>query len=156
MQVSINQKPLLTAMADNFEAAIEKSPEGVESKELLVQCSSVILLDCSCGLPMYRAAIVIEPSIPDDFAIRAVIQRSRVYYPSNEYQQGIEGHAGDGSHSPTKAADGQPAGRAPTSGKSNLKPQKVCGSRACYPSATHFGQFVVLVVQPLPPYRVDA
>ncbi|KAK9852808.1 hypothetical protein WJX84_011225 [Apatococcus fuscideae] len=124
--VAIDQKPLLSAMADNFEAAIEVSPEDVESKELFVQCSSVVLLDCSCGLPMYRAAMVIEPSLPDDFAIRTTIQRSRVYYPSSAYQQGSGDQTADaGSQSPTRHSDSQAAGRAPSSGKSSLKPPKI-------------------------------
>ncbi len=111
-------------MAENFEAAVEICPEGVESKELLVQCSSVVLLDCSCGLPMYRAAIVIEPTIADDFAIRSVIQRSRVYYPSTEFQQGT-GEGTDGSLSPGKTSEGQGPGKPSGSGRSSLKPPKV-------------------------------
>lgn len=131
MQVAIDQKPLLSAMADNFEAAIEVSPEDIESKELSVQCSSVVLLDCSCGLPMYRAAMVIEPSLCDDFAIRTTIQRSRVYYPSSAYQQGSGDQTAEaGNQSPTRHSEGQAPGRPASSGKSSLKPPKVGLDRA--------------------------
>lgn len=118
-------------MADNFEAAIEVSPEDVESKELLVQCSSVVLLDCSCGLPMYRAAMVIEPSLCDDFAIRTTIQRSRVYYPSSSSQPGSGDLTGEaGRQSPTRHSEAQASGRPSTSGKSSLKSPKVGLGRA--------------------------
>ena len=133
VQVAIDQKPLLSAMADNFEAAVEVSPEDEESKELLVQCSSVVLLDCSCGLPMYRAAMVIEPALPDDFAIRTTIQRSRVYYPSSAYQQGSVDQTTDtGSQSPTRLSEAQASGRHSTSGKSSLKPPKVQTWHTCH------------------------
>ena len=125
-QVAIDHKPLFSIMADNFEAAIEVSPEDVESKELLVQCSSLFLLDCSCGLPLYRAAIVIEPGLPDDFAIRTTIQRSRVYYPSNSFKQGSGDTSAEAvAQSPGKANESQPAGRAAGSARSSLKAPKV-------------------------------
>ena len=127
-------------MADNFEAAIEVSPEDIESKELSVQCSSVVLLDCSCGLPMYRAAMVIEPSVYA-FAIRTTIQRRRVYYPSSSYQQGSGDQTAEaGTQSPTRHSEGQAPGRPASSGKSSLKPPKVGFDRASTQLAVLFEQ----------------